>query len=103
MTKSLEIERSVDDILGQIVGFPIDSHVRGVSESEIIKVKAHYNWSLYQALLNATKESLNTIKDRLAIKRLQNHPNPLALLESQNNQDEEEKGSGDDEDNKEVV
>ena len=40
--------------------------MRGVSESEIIKVKAHYNWSMYQSLLNATRRSLNTIKGRLS-------------------------------------
>ena len=38
----------VNDMLGIDVGCPLDSHVRGVSESEIIKVKAHYNWSMYQ-------------------------------------------------------
>ena len=69
VAKSTEIEASVDDLLGKIVGFPIDSHVRGVSESEIIKVKAHYNWSMYQALLNATRRSLTAIKMRLAVKR----------------------------------
>ena len=69
MAKSLEIETSVDDLLGVIVGFPLDSHVRGVSESEIIKVKAHYNWTMYQSLLSATRRSLNAIKGRLSTRR----------------------------------
>ena len=33
------------------------------SQGEIIKVKAHYNWSMYQALLNATKSSLKAGMD----------------------------------------
>ena len=57
-SKSQEIETAVNDTLGIIVEFPLDAHVRGISESEIIKVKAHYNWSMYQALLTATKRSL---------------------------------------------
>eukprot|EP00397_Hematodinium_sp_SG-2012_P000031 GEMP01000031.1.p1 GENE.GEMP01000031.1~~GEMP01000031.1.p1 ORF type:complete len:4639 (+),score=1050.01 GEMP01000031.1:391-14307(+) len=67
MAKSVEIEAAVNDLLGVIVAFPLDTHVRGVSESEIIKVKAHYNWSMYQALLDATRRSLMYMKARLAI------------------------------------
>ncbi|CAD7937234.1 unnamed protein product [Amoebophrya sp. A120] len=78
MAKSIEIEASVDDLLGQIVGFPIDPHVRGVSESEIIKVKAHYNWSMYQAILNATRRSLSAIKTRLAVARVADHASSAA-------------------------
>jgi dynein heavy chain len=66
VAKSQEIETSVNDMLGIVVACPLDSHVRGVSESEIIKVKAHYNWSMYQSLLNATKRSLACLKRRLA-------------------------------------
>ena len=47
ISKSQEIETAVNDTLGIIVEFPLDAHVRGISESEIIKVKAHYNWSMY--------------------------------------------------------
>jgi len=68
MTKANEIETAVNDMLGIIVSFPLDSHVRGMSESEIIKVKAHYNWSMYPALLNSTKRSLQHVKDRLTIR-----------------------------------
>ena len=66
---------------GVIVGFPIDPHVRGVSESEIIKVKAHYNWSMYQAVLNATRRSLNVIKYRLAVKRSPPNQSPYEMLD----------------------
>ncbi|KAF4647577.1 hypothetical protein FOL47_004432, partial [Perkinsus chesapeaki] len=65
MAKSTEIEAAVDDMLGAIVAYPVDPHVRGVSESELIKVKAHYNWSMYQALLNATRRSLQLLKVRI--------------------------------------
>jgi dynein heavy chain len=65
-TKSLEIETAVNDMLGCIVSFEIDPHVPAVTETEIIKVKAHYNWSMYQALLNATKSSLKAMKLRLS-------------------------------------
>jgi dynein heavy chain len=66
MSKSNEIETAVNDMLGIIVEFPLDAHVRGISESEIIKVKAHYNWSMYQALLTSTKRSLGYLKRRLS-------------------------------------
>lgn len=68
MSKSQEIEMAVNDMLGIIVEYPLDSHVRGVSESEIIKVKAHYNWSMYQALLTSTKRSLSYLKKRLSVR-----------------------------------
>ncbi|EER16954.1 hypothetical protein Pmar_PMAR024462, partial [Perkinsus marinus ATCC 50983] len=63
--KSAEIEAAVDDMLGAIVAYPVDPNVHGVSESELIKVKAHYNWSMYQALLSATKRSLQLLKARI--------------------------------------
>jgi dynein heavy chain len=66
MMKSNEIETAINDMLGLIVEFPLDTHVRGISESEIIKVKAHYNWSMYQALLTSTKRSLTYLKRRLS-------------------------------------
>lgn len=39
----------------------------GSTSGEIIKVKAHYNWSMYQALLNATKSSLKAPRFLLII------------------------------------
>eukprot|EP00392_Amoebophrya_sp_AT5.2_P015403 g15605.t1 len=92
--KSLEIEDSVDDLLVQIVGFPIDSHVRGVSESEIIKVKAHYNWSMYQALLNATRRSLSGIKSRLTAKRDIGSKISIAAASDEKEGKEDEEGAG---------
>ncbi|CAK0802233.1 unnamed protein product, partial [Prorocentrum cordatum] len=66
VAKSVEIESAVNDMLGAIVSFEIDGHVVGVTEGEIIKVKAHYNWAMYQALLNAPKCSLKAMKLRLS-------------------------------------
>lgn len=40
---SLEIENAVNDMLGTMVACEFDPHVPAVTESEIIKVKAHYN------------------------------------------------------------
>jgi dynein heavy chain len=75
VAKSLEIENAVNDMLGIMVAFEFDPHVPAVTESEIIKVKAHYNWSMYQALLNATKRSLRAMKLRLS----SNHRSELGL------------------------
>jgi dynein heavy chain len=81
VAKSTEIENAVNDMLGIIVSFELDPHVLAISESEIIKVKAHYNWSMYQALLNATKRSLNTMKMRLASRAKEGSRMPPAFFE----------------------
>lgn len=69
ITKNGEIESAVDDILFAIASYSLDPHIRGISESEIIKVKAHYNWGMYQALLKATKRSLDAMKSRIVARR----------------------------------
>jgi dynein heavy chain len=66
VAKSTEIESAVNDMLGMIVSFELDPHVHAINENEIVKVKAHYNWSMYQALLAATKRSLHIMKMRIA-------------------------------------
>ena len=66
VAKSMEVEQAVDDMLGVVVSFMLDPMVPGVSEGEIIKVKSHYNWALYQSLLKATKRSLQSLKSRLS-------------------------------------
>jgi dynein heavy chain len=81
VAKSTEIEGAVNDMLGIIVSFELDPHVLAISESEIIKVKAHYNWSMYQALLNATKRSLNTMKMRLSSRAKDGARMPPAFFE----------------------
>ncbi|CAE8591739.1 unnamed protein product, partial [Polarella glacialis] len=81
VAKSLEIENAVNDMLGIIVAFELEPHVPGVTESEIIKVKAHYNWSMYQALLNATKSSLRSMKLRLSSNYREGKGLPPAFFE----------------------
>ncbi|CAK0855452.1 unnamed protein product [Prorocentrum cordatum] len=81
VAKSLEIENAVNDMLGTMVAFEFDPHVPAVTESEIIKVKAHYNWSMYQALLNATKRSLRAMKLRLSSNDRQGKGLPPAFFE----------------------
>ena len=83
VSKSNEIESAINDMLGAIVEFPLDPHVRGISESEIIKVKAHYNWSMYQALLTSTKRSLVYLKRRLSTRSDADRPDhPQSILAS---------------------
>jgi len=81
VAKSLEIENAVNDMLGIMVAFEFDPHVPAVTESEIIKVKAHYNWSMYQALLNATKRSLRAMKLRLSSNYREGKGLPPAFFE----------------------
>jgi hypothetical protein len=89
IAKSLEVETAVDDLLATIVSFPLDGHIKPVAEGEILKLKAHYNWSMYQALLNATKASLFSLKKRLQGRRSPN-PNeaePVPFFEVSNQMD----------------
>lgn len=81
VAKNQETEEAVNDMLGTIVAFPLDPHVRGISESEIIKVKAHYNWSMYQSLLLATKRSLHKVKERLGARPYPDGSIPPAFFE----------------------
>eukprot|EP00931_Biecheleriopsis_adriatica_P081368 TRINITY_DN5469_c0_g1_i1.p1 TRINITY_DN5469_c0_g1~~TRINITY_DN5469_c0_g1_i1.p1 ORF type:complete len:4656 (-),score=1282.68 TRINITY_DN5469_c0_g1_i1:88-14055(-) len=81
VAKNIEIENAVNDMLGMIVGFELEPHVPAVTESEIIKVKAHYNWSMYQALLNATKSSLRSMKLRLSSNFKEGQVAPPAFFE----------------------
>jgi dynein heavy chain len=69
LAKSSEIETAVNDLLGYIVAYPLDSHVRGVSEAEIIKLKAHYNGRVYESLFEATYNSLRAMKERVCARR----------------------------------
>jgi dynein heavy chain len=44
------------------------STIAPVPESELVKLKAHYNWSMYQALLGCTKNSLKVLKSRMSVR-----------------------------------
>merc|ERR1712232_600826 len=69
LAKSGEIETAVNDLLAYIVAYPLDTHVRGVSEAEIIKLKAHYNGRVYESLFEATYNSLRAVKERVCAHR----------------------------------
>ena len=47
----------------------MDQHVEPISAEEIQKLSKYYNWSMYQALLHATKYSLNQMKERICGRR----------------------------------
>ncbi|KAF0705126.1 hypothetical protein As57867_007104, partial [Aphanomyces stellatus] len=64
--KNIEIENAVEDLLKIITQYPLDSHIESVSAEEAMKLKKHYNHFMYQALLHCTKNSLNSIKKRVA-------------------------------------
>lgn len=49
--------------------YPLDPNVDPVSMEEAAKIKKYYFWYLYQALLNATQNSLNAMKYRVCGKR----------------------------------
>jgi dynein heavy chain len=69
VSKNIEVERAVDDLLATIKNYPKDQHVEDINLEEIIKLKKYYNWTMYQALLHCTKNSLNAMKERVCGKR----------------------------------
>lgn len=68
-SKNIEVERAVDDLLQTIKSYPLDQHVEPINPEEVIKLKKYYNWTMYQALLHCTKNSLNAMKERVCGKR----------------------------------
>eukprot|EP01138_Halocafeteria_seosinensis_P007479 gb/GECG01007645.1/.p1 GENE.gb/GECG01007645.1/~~gb/GECG01007645.1/.p1 ORF type:complete len:3314 (+),score=514.53 gb/GECG01007645.1/:1-9942(+) len=64
--KNVEIEHAVEDLTGLICSYPLDAHIERVKDEDIQKLHDHYNHFMYQALLNCTKTSLNTLKRRVA-------------------------------------
>jgi dynein heavy chain len=52
----------------------LDQHVGTINPEEITKLKKYYNWTMYQALLHCTKNSLNAMKNRVCEKRTKDSP-----------------------------
>jgi dynein heavy chain len=65
ISKNLEIERSVDDLLTCVAQYPLDSNIEDIDMHAIRIVKQYYFWYFYQALLNATQTSLDMMKARI--------------------------------------
>jgi dynein heavy chain len=65
VSKNVEVEHAVDDLLYTILKYPLDPHVEPVFQEETKRIKRYYFWYLYQALLSATQNSLNAMKYRV--------------------------------------
>lgn len=70
-SKNYEVEGAVEDLIQTICSYQLDQHVEPISAEEIQKLSKYYNWSMYQALLHATKYSLNQMKERICGRRNQ--------------------------------
>jgi len=72
INKSIEIENTVSDLLGLIVNYHLgdttspSGGVELLPHAELVKFKAHYNWSLYSAILKCTRRSLLLLRRLLA-------------------------------------
>jgi len=71
VSKNIEVERAVDDLLQTIISYPLDRHVDPVVPEEAKRIKRYYFWYLYQALLTATQNSLNAMKYRICGRKQQ--------------------------------
>ncbi|OEH76364.1 dynein gamma flagellar outer [Cyclospora cayetanensis] len=65
--RSLEIENAVKDLLEAIEKQPIDDGIRALNPDEATKVTAQYEWSLYNALLVATRRSLDFLRRQIYV------------------------------------
>jgi dynein heavy chain, axonemal len=54
VSKNVEVEHAVDDLLYTILKYTLDPHVEPVFQDETKRIKRYYFWYLYQALLSAT-------------------------------------------------
>lgn len=69
MSKNVEVERAVEDLLQVIRDYKLDPHVDYADPNETNRIKRYYFWYLYQALLNSTQHSLNEMKYRVCGKK----------------------------------
>jgi len=68
-SKNHEVEQAVDDLLTTICSYRLDQEIEKIAKEELEKLKKYYSWSMYQALLHATKYSLNQMKERICGRR----------------------------------
>ena len=65
--KNVEIEHAVDDLTHLIRAYAIDPQLDRTNEpEELLKLRRHYNHFMFQALLHCAKNSMNTLKKRIA-------------------------------------
>lgn len=70
ISKNIEIERAVDDLLETVMKYPLETDDNEkVDQKALLKIKGYYFWYLYQALLNATQNSLISMKKRICGER----------------------------------
>ena len=65
VSKNLEVETAVEDLIAMLKQFPLDPSVPDLPEPELSALRVHYNRMTYQALLNCARNSLNQIKKRV--------------------------------------
>jgi dynein heavy chain len=68
MGKNVEVENAVEDLVTIVTSFPLEDGIDGVSKSEVVRVRTHYNQLMYQAILNCTRNSLEKVKKRVCNK-----------------------------------
>ena len=68
-SKNIEIETAVKDVLDHVSKYKVEGGIPSLDESEASAVKSHYNRMMYQAILQATKNSLSRLKTRVCSKK----------------------------------
>ena len=63
--KNVQVENAVEDLIEIITTYVLDPHIEPVSPEDVDNLRKHYNHFMYQALLNCTKNSLNSVKKRV--------------------------------------
>jgi dynein heavy chain len=63
--KNWEIETAVRDLVAAVCGYTLDPAIAPVEVAAIQQLTRHYNRLMYQALLNSSKNSLNSLKERV--------------------------------------
>ena len=63
--KNVQVENAVEDLIEIITTYALDPHIEPVSPEDVDNLRKHYNHFMYQALLNCTKNSLNSVKKRV--------------------------------------
>lgn len=71
ISKNIEIERAVDDLIDTVRSYKLEGESNGGVDQKVAqKIKGYYFWYLYQALLNSTQNSLTAMKNRICGKRI---------------------------------